>query len=71
MAMSRNVSARLTTFRALGVRQVIDDFGTGHANFDYLTRLVVDSLKIDTSFVPGLGTESRATAIVRSVIGLA
>ena len=55
---------------SLGVRLVIDDFGTGHANFDYLTRLVVDSLKIDTSFVAGLGMESRATAIVRSVVGL-
>lgn len=60
----------LVAVHALGVRLVIDDFGTGHANFDYLTRLVVDSLKIDTSFVAGLGTESRATAIVRSVISL-
>ncbi|HSP27603.1 MAG TPA: EAL domain-containing protein, partial [Ilumatobacteraceae bacterium] len=60
----------LIAVHALGVRLVIDDFGTGHANFDYLTRLVVDSLKIDTSFVAGLGTESRATAIVRSVVSL-
>jgi diguanylate cyclase (GGDEF)-like protein/PAS domain S-box-containing protein len=60
----------LMAIHSLGVRLVIDDFGTGHANFHYLTRLVVDSLKIDTSFVAGLGTESRATAIVRSVLSL-
>jgi diguanylate cyclase (GGDEF)-like protein/PAS domain S-box-containing protein len=62
--------APLAEIHALGVRVVIDDFGTGHANFEYLTRLVVDSLKIDTTFVAGLGTESRATAIVRSVLRL-
>jgi diguanylate cyclase (GGDEF)-like protein/PAS domain S-box-containing protein len=60
----------LMAVHSLGVRLVIDDFGTGHANFDYLTRLVVDSLKIDTTFVAELGTESRATAIVRSVVAL-
>jgi diguanylate cyclase (GGDEF)-like protein/PAS domain S-box-containing protein len=62
--------APLAEIHALGVRLVIDDFGTGHANFEYLTRVVVDSLKIDTTFVAGLGTESRATAIVRSVLSL-
>jgi diguanylate cyclase (GGDEF)-like protein/PAS domain S-box-containing protein len=63
-----DAEAPLAAVRALGVRLVIDDFGTGYANFEYLTRLVVDSLKIDTAFVAGLGVESRATAIVRSVM---
>ncbi len=54
----------------LGVRLAIDDFGTGYASFQYVTRLPVDALKIDMSFVKGLGVDYSATAIVRSVIGL-
>jgi diguanylate cyclase (GGDEF)-like protein/PAS domain S-box-containing protein len=55
----------------LGVHLVIDDFGTGYATFQYLTRLPVDALKIDTTFVSGLGIDASDTAIVRSVINLA
>ncbi len=62
--------APLTAIRSLGIRLVIDDFGTGHANFEYLTLLSVDSLKIDTSFIAGLGAQPLATAIVRSVLNL-
>ena len=62
--------APLAALRSLGMRLVIDDFGTGHANYDYLTRLTVDSLKIDTTFVAGLGTRSPASAIVNSVLTL-
>ncbi|MEO8267787.1 MAG: EAL domain-containing protein [Ilumatobacteraceae bacterium] len=60
----------LSAIRALGMRLVLDDFGTGHANFEYLTLLAVDSLKIDTTFVAAMGTELLATAIVRSVLNL-
>lgn len=54
----------------LGAHLVIDDFGTGYATFQYLTRLPVDALKIDTGFVWGLGVDASDTAIVRSVINL-
>ncbi len=55
----------------LGLHLVIDDFGTGYATFQYLTRLPFDAVKIDTSFIAGLGIDASDTAIVRSVINLA
>lgn len=54
-----------------GVRLAIDDFGTGHAGFAYLKDFPVDELKIDGSFVAGLGVSVEDTAIVTSCIDVA
>jgi PAS domain S-box-containing protein len=54
----------------LGVGVTIDDFGTGWASLTYLQQLPITSLKIDRSFVAGLGDGRRDTAIVRSVLAL-
>jgi diguanylate cyclase (GGDEF)-like protein len=60
----------LRQITALGVRIGIDDFGTGQSSLGYLRSLPVHSLKIDSSFVDGLGRDPEGTAIVSAVVHL-
>jgi diguanylate cyclase (GGDEF)-like protein/PAS domain S-box-containing protein len=62
---------RLTALRALGVGIVLDDFGTGYSSLGYLRGLPLDGLKLDRSFVAGLGSDDRSTTIVAAVTQLA
>jgi diguanylate cyclase (GGDEF)-like protein/PAS domain S-box-containing protein len=63
--------AVLESIKAQGMHICIDDFGTGYSSLSYLKRLPVETIKIDRSFVDGLGEEQEDTAIVRAVIGMA
>jgi EAL domain-containing protein (putative c-di-GMP-specific phosphodiesterase class I) len=62
--------ATLVDLKKLGVRLAIDDFGTGHSSLTWLRRLPADFLKVDRTFVAGLGTNPSDTAIVRAVLDL-
>jgi diguanylate cyclase (GGDEF)-like protein/PAS domain S-box-containing protein len=64
-------TAILDRLRALEVRFSIDDFGTGYSSLSYLKRLPADAIKIDQSFVKGLGKDLEDTAVVRMIIELA
>jgi diguanylate cyclase (GGDEF)-like protein/PAS domain S-box-containing protein len=63
--------AVLTRLRREGIRVAIDDFGTGYSSLRYLHRLPATSLKIDCSFIAGVGNDPGALAIAASVIDLA
>jgi diguanylate cyclase (GGDEF)-like protein/PAS domain S-box-containing protein len=63
--------AILDRLKALGVRFSIDDFGTGYSALSYLKRLPADAIKIDQSFVKGLGKDVEDTAVIRMIIELA
>jgi EAL domain-containing protein (putative c-di-GMP-specific phosphodiesterase class I) len=57
--------------KKLGCSFALDDFGTGMSSFEYLSKLPVDKIKIDGSFIRGLTPESRNYAIVRAVVSIA
>jgi diguanylate cyclase (GGDEF)-like protein/PAS domain S-box-containing protein len=61
----------VTALHALGIALSIDDFGTGYSSLSYLRSLPVDELKVDRSFVSGLGTQVRDETICASVISMA
>ncbi|MCU1599926.1 MAG: hypothetical protein JWO22_635 [Frankiales bacterium] len=65
------VIAVLKDLRDVGCRLSIDDFGTGHASLTYLARFPVDQVKVDQSFVAGLGVDAGSAAIVGGVVGMA
>ncbi len=60
----------LSSLRAIGVQIELDDFGTGYSSLSYLQRLPIQTVKIDRSFVIGLGDDPQTSSIVASIIGL-
>ncbi|SCE79753.1 diguanylate cyclase/phosphodiesterase [Micromonospora tulbaghiae] len=61
----------LATLRGMGVQLAVDDFGTGFSSLTFLTRIAVDELKVDRSFVLRMADSPEAAAIVRTTVGLA
>lgn len=71
MEETSSVGRVLREFKDLGVQLTIDDFGTGYSSLSRLKHLPVNSLKIDRSFVAGLGKDPGDEVIVSGVIDLA
>ncbi|WP_133016903.1 EAL domain-containing protein [Clostridium cuniculi] len=60
----------LIELKRLGVSIALDDFGTGYSSLSYLKRLPIDVLKIDKSFVDGIGVDEKSEYIAESIIKL-
>ena len=71
MANAEQTAAKLQAFRELGVSLAIDDFGTGYSSLAYLKRLPITTIKIDQTFVAGLGHDAEDAAITTTVIAMA
>jgi len=65
-----HAAQRLEELRGHGIRVAIDDFGTGYSSLGYLRRFPVDVLKIDRSFVAGVGAGDEPEALVRAILAL-
>jgi diguanylate cyclase (GGDEF)-like protein/PAS domain S-box-containing protein len=71
MQKSEATMAVLTTLRERGVRIALDDFGTGFSSLSYVRSFPFDAIKIDRSFITGIGERRDCSAIVRAVGSLA
>jgi diguanylate cyclase (GGDEF)-like protein len=60
----------LTELRDMGVQLSVDDFGTGFSSLSFVTRVRVDELKVDRSFVEAMTDSAAATAVVRGAVEL-
>lgn len=60
----------LQEFRDMGLSVSIDDFGTGYSSLRYLREFPVDQVKIDRSFLRGVGTEAAADDLVSAIISM-
>lgn len=62
---------KLEAFKEMGAKIAIDDFGTGYSSLSYLSKLPIDELKIDRSFVQKIGQSIEDEHIIRTIVALA
>jgi diguanylate cyclase (GGDEF)-like protein/PAS domain S-box-containing protein len=67
---SPEVAEMIAAVRRLGVRVALDDFGTGYSSLSYINRYPIDTIKIDKSFIDGIGTNRETRAIVELIVRL-
>jgi predicted signal transduction protein with EAL and GGDEF domain len=70
MRDARGALRQLNALKSLGVRIAIDDFGTGYSSLAYLQQFPVDSLKIDRSFISGIGKSPEGDSLIHTLIQL-
>jgi diguanylate cyclase (GGDEF)-like protein len=70
MRDAQRAQEQLIALKALGVRIAIDDFGTGYSSLAYLQQFPVDTLKIDRSFIAGMGESPEGDALIHTLMQL-
>ena len=70
MSDVKAATVALRELRSLGLHLAVDDFGTGYSSLTYLKRFPVEAIKVDRSFVSGLGIDPEDTTIVEAVVKL-
>lgn len=70
MSDTKSAGLALRELRSLGLHLAVDDFGTGYSSLTYLKRFPVEAIKIDRSFVAGLGIDNDDSTIVEAVVRL-
>jgi EAL domain-containing protein (putative c-di-GMP-specific phosphodiesterase class I) len=66
-----DVVKTMQALRTMGIRMVLDDFGTAHSNLSYLRGFPFDALKIDRSFLRALSSDPQARALVEAMLAMA
>ncbi|HZJ51748.1 MAG TPA: EAL domain-containing protein [Actinomycetota bacterium] len=64
------IASNLEAFKEIGVRLAIDDFGTGYSSLGYLRRFAFDIIKIDKTFIDGLGTGPQGSGLAGGIVKL-
>ncbi|HEX2072653.1 MAG TPA: EAL domain-containing protein [Geodermatophilus sp.] len=70
LADGDHVAVDFEALRLMGVHVALDDFGTGHSSLAHLTRLPIDILKLDRSFVSRVDRDPQSRALCESVVGI-
>jgi diguanylate cyclase (GGDEF)-like protein len=65
------VLAQLRDIKALGVRLLVDDFGTGDSSISYLRQFPIDGIKVDRALIGGLGERAEDAAITAGIVAMA
>ncbi|HQN65393.1 MAG TPA: EAL domain-containing protein [Methylophilus sp.] len=71
MGNTIEVASLFSQLRGMGIKIAIDDFGTGYSSLSHLKKLPLDELKIDRSFVIGIGKEKDTEAIIMAIVSMA
>ena len=71
MSDVEQTTRKLNELRAMGLHIALDDFGTGYSSLAYLSRLPIDTLKIDRAFVRGMTAHRTDLSIITSIVSLA
>jgi diguanylate cyclase (GGDEF)-like protein len=68
---AEEVVSTMNALRAMGIRMILDDFGTAHSNLSYLRGFPFEAVKIDQSFMRALNTDRQARALVEAILAMA